>query len=58
MTCDILFTAARAARAVEGQRSPTGSSIGPGGRRFAAPEVRNASRSPRPLGPGPVMWNL
>ena len=38
------------------QQSPsTGSSIDPGGRRFAAPEARNASRSPRPLGPGPVM---
>ena len=35
-------------------KGPTGSSIGPGGRRFAAPQAWNASLSPRPLGPGPV----
>ena len=30
----------------------------PGGRRHATPEARNASRSPRSLGPGPVLLNL
>ena len=39
----------------ENPQSPTESSIGSGGRRFAASEARNASRLPRPLGPGPVL---
>ena len=39
-------------------QSPNGSIIDPGGHRSAVQEAWNAPRSPRPLGPGPVLSNL